>query len=146
MKQIAEERNQARECLALAQTIYGEAGGRYAYPDEWQKGQEAVAHTIINRYKSSSYPDDWYEIVTAAYQFTGYNRGKDLYKANDLNAISWDYAYTLATYMVLEQYDKIPLPDGFTDQHMYFRQDNGNYADEWTGILRIAGNAFFYYG
>lgn len=60
-------------------------------------------------------------------------------------AISWDYAYTLAQYMVLGQYDKIPFPDGFTDEHVYFRTDMGQSPDKWGGILRIAGNVFFYY-
>lgn len=94
-----------KAALTVAQTIYGEAGGRYVYPDEWQKGQEA----------------------------------------GDLDAISWDHASTLAWHMVWGRFDQIPLPDGFTDQHMYFRQDKGQSPENWDKILRIAGNAFFCY-
>ena len=131
--------------VAVAQTILGEAGGRFKYPDTWKNGQEAVVWTIINRYESPSYPDDWLKIVSAENQFVGYVHGKNKYESNDYDSITWDYAYELAGYAVAGQYECIPRPSGFTDQHMFFRQDKGQSYDSWEGIIRIAGNVFFYY-
>ena len=128
--------------LAVAQTIYGEAGGRLRY-DDWEEGQRAVAYTIINRHNESG--KDWYTIVSAPQQYTGYAGGKYKYQTGDLDPISWDYSLLLAGYMVLGSYDKISMPEGFTDKHKYFRADEGQSYVEWGGIRRIAGNVFFYY-
>ena len=141
----ADKKTKEEEILALAQTIYGEAGGYYVYPDEWQKGQEAVAWTIINRYNSDKYPSDWLKIVKADQQFTGYKRGKTLYENGDLHKISWDYSYYLATNMVYKRYEKIPYPEGFTPHHTNFRQDKGQSYSVWAGIIRVGGNVFFCY-
>ena len=128
--------------LALAQTIYGEAGGSLKY-DDWEEGQRAVAYTIINRHKETG--KDWYTIVSEPNQYEGYAGGKYKYQTGNLEPISWDYSLLLAGCMVWGLYDMIPMPEGFTDKHKYLRTDEGQSYVEWGGIRRIAGNVFFYY-
>ena len=134
---------QEKDKQNLALTIYGEQHGTSVY-DNWKAGQEAVAWTIINRYNSSDYPSDWTKIVTAENQFVGYSATVAL-ETNSLDPIAWDYANTLATNMVTGQYNNIAYPSGFTDEHMFFRADEGQSYDDWGGIVRVAGNVFFYY-
>ena len=131
------------QLLEVAQTIYGEAGGRYMYPDEWQEGQEAVAWTIINRYINSNYPDNWSEIVTAELQFVGYERGKNKYDSGDYDVPSWNYAYELAEYMIRNQFDNVNYPYGFTPNHLSFRANWVERSDSWYNVLDIGGNIFF---
>ena len=132
------------KALALAQTIVGEAGGRYKYED-WQKGQEAVLWTIINRYNDPYHPNNWLKIVTQKGQYTGYLLGKTKYDNGTVDTITWDYAYTISKYAVSGQFDKIPYPEGFTDKHMFFRSKNTSKKDNWEGFVYVAGNYFFYY-
>ena len=127
----------------IARTIVGEAGGSSKY-DDWKQGQEAVAWTIINRYESSDYPNDWTGIVEQEGQFVGYTNMK--YEPIDsISVLDWDYAYTLAGYMVDGQYNNIPLPKGFTKEHVNMRTDKGQMYDDWDGVIRTGGNVFFRY-
>ena len=134
----------SKDRKAVALTIIGEAGGRFQ-TNEWKQGQEAVAWTIINRYESSSFPNDWVEIVTAPNQFLGYAAAKKLYEQNALDTICWDHAYAIAGNVVMQEYEKIPYPNGFTPKHLYFRADRGRRYDAWGGAVSIGGNVFFYY-
>ena len=85
--------------LPIAQTIYGEAGGRYKY-DDWQDGMLAVATIISNRKKNNDYPDDFISVCTAPNQFYGYARGKDAYENKKCDEIMWNYAMSIAWDMV----------------------------------------------
>ena len=131
--------------LAVAQTIYGEAGGSKRYPNEWKQGQEAVAWTIINRVQSSKYPDNPLQVVTAELQFTGYTAGKKIYEAGAYDEESWQYAYTLAGYIVKCDYYNIPYPTGFTDDHFEFRAEvaQDHRAMGRIGMVTYGGNTFF---
>ena len=130
---------QQKDQFSLAKTIIGEAGGRTSYPNTWELGQEAVLWTIINRYHNSGYPTDWTAIVSAKNQYLGY------YADVDADEISWDYAMEISKYAVLGQYEMIPYPLNFTDEHYNFRTDEGQEYDSWGGIVRVGGNVFYYY-
>ncbi len=128
---------------AVAATIYGEEHGSTIHSD-WQKGQEAVAWTIINRYNHRDYPDDWVSVVSQENQFLGYSATINL-PVDSLEQIPWDYANVLAEYIVLGQFDKIDYPDCFTDEHVNIRTDEGQSYSDWGGIVRAGGNVFFCY-
>lgn len=64
---------------------------------------------------------------------------------DSISEIDWDYAYTLAGYMVNGQYDKIAYPTGFTKEHVNMRTDEGQMYDDWSGVVRAGGNVFFCY-
>ena len=143
VKEMTEE--ELAEQLAVAQTIYGEAGGSKKYPNEWKQGQEAVAWTIINRVQSSKYPDNPLQVVTAEGQFTGYMTGKKTYEAGACDEESWQYAYTLAEYIVKCAYHNIPYPAGFTNEHFEFRAEVGQDHRSMgrSGMVTYGGNTFF---
>ncbi|MCI8589092.1 MAG: hypothetical protein HFE77_00010 [Clostridiales bacterium] len=144
-----EEARREEERLAVAWTIIGEAGSVKNHPDSWQKGQEAVAWTIINRHNKTG--DTWIDIVTAPLQFLGYYGGKEWYEDGRVYteeyAIAWDYAYTLGGYVVYDYHDAIPYPEGFTENHTSFRQETGqDHAGKFgrRGMVTYGGNTFFY--
>ncbi len=83
------------EILCIAQTIYGEAGGRYEY-DDWQDGMLAVATVISNRKMHNKYPDDFISVCTEPNQFDGYKSGKTAYENNACDEIMWNYAMSIA--------------------------------------------------
>lgn len=72
--------------LAIAQTIYGESGGRYQYKD-WKDGMTAVATIISNRVDSQNFPNDYLSVCTQSGQFSGYARGKKIYEAGTYDPI-----------------------------------------------------------
>jgi len=85
--------------LPIAQTIYGEAGGRFEY-DDWQDGMIAVATIISNRKKHDDFPDAFVSVCTEPNQFGGYARGKNIYKNKSYDEIMWNYAISIAWDMV----------------------------------------------
>ena len=131
-----------QDVLAVAQTIIGEAGGRYMYPDDWKQGQEAVAWTIIMRYRSGKFGKTYYDIVSAPNQFLGYYA---ILESNrqDIDQIGWDYAYVLAHYVVSGQHSRIQMPNGFTPNHVMFHAYSGSGENLSDSELLIAGNVFY---
>ncbi len=140
-KQVKDE----KERLALAQTIYGEAGGRCAYSD-WKEGQRAVATVLVNRFNAPQFPNDYYSVCTDKNQFSGYARGKKAYENQQLDSIMWDNACQLSDEILNGDFVASPLLD---DQYFYF------YSEKWGDPKRrqeikgkketviIGGNMFY---
>ena len=115
---------QQREQLVIAQTIYGESGGRYAYPKDWFDGQHAVASVIYNRAMSGSL--NYSDVCTAPNQFDGYSRGKSIYEAGSYDTIMWDNAMSLAGQIISGEFTIHPL---LNSQYKYFHSETeGNPA------------------
>lgn len=131
--------------LAVAQTIYGEAGGSESHSD-WRQGQEAVAWTIINRIESTNWPDDALSVVTQPNQYVGYAGGKRHYENGTCNVEMWDYAYALGKSVAIGDYASVPMPSGITNFHTSFRQEVGQPHEKWgrRGVVTYGGNTFFY--
>ena len=131
--------------IIVAQTIYGEGGGRMVY-DDWQDGQRAVATIIVNRVSSPNYSDDFAEVCMQKAQFNGYTSGKEAYETGTYDPIMWDYAMSLAADVVTGTL--MPHPS-MNSQYLYFHSQS--YGDQTT-IDRIkakeetvyAGGNMFY--
>ena len=121
--------------LAVAQTIYGEAGGSESYSD-WKQGQEAVAWTIINRIESPVWPNDAISVVLQPNQYIGYAGGKSRYENGTCNAEMWDYAFLLGKSIAIGDYAAIPYPKAWGDnKYMGFYASKNNPDN-------IGGNVF----
>ena len=131
--------------LTIAQTLYGETGGRYVY-DDWQDGMLAVATVISNRKKHDDYPNSFIEVCTQPSQFVGYSRGKDAYEDGSCDEIMWDYAITVAWDMVKNGGVMHP---SLNSRYIYFHSEL--YGDEKTiadiknkpETLIFGGNMFY---
>ena len=131
--------------LIVAQTIYGEGGGRTVY-DDWQAGQRAVATVLVNRVSSPNYPNNFAEVCMQKKQFNGYTRGKEAYETGTYDPIMWDYAMSLAANVVTGTLTPHP---SMNSQYLYFHSQS--YGDQTT-IDRIkakeetvyAGGNMFY--
>ena len=130
----------------LAQTIYGESGGRYQYPNDWKEGMQAVATVIVNRFESPKYPNDYVAICTSPSQFTGYARGKKLYNKGELDSIMWDEAMRLAINIVSNTFTPYPQ---MNSQYIYFHSssygntDTINRVKQKPEVIIKGGNMFY---
>jgi spore germination cell wall hydrolase CwlJ-like protein len=78
------------ECLA--KVVYHEARG------EPLKGQEAVAHVVMNRVNSPKFPNTICEVVKQKRQFTGFNKRTNY---NNFEGKLWDNSMTSAALVYL---------------------------------------------
>jgi len=112
------------EVLCLVESIYHEARG------ETLKGQQLVATVIINRVRSSKYPNTICEVVKQPYQFSCFNR-----KLSIKDKKSWSKIYNRAKLFLEPINSKI----------MYYHNTSvsPNWASQKTKVLQ-AGNHIFY--
>jgi len=131
--------------LVIAQTIYGEGGGRYEFSD-WKAGQAAVATVILNRVASSKFPDTMDAVCMQSAQFNGYSDGKRAYEKGTCDAIMWDNAMLLSGWMVN---GGSIMHGSMTSDYLYFHSAKYGDADTRARIkaksetLTYGGNMFY---
>ena len=139
------ERDKKRAKIVVAETIYGESGGRYNHGD-WKDGMEGVASVIHNRKTSSRFPDDYISVCTQPTQFSGYSRGRKAVINGTNDEIMWDYAMELAEKMVN---DKFSIHPSLTPEYVYFHSAKHGNKETIENIKQkketiiMGGNMFY---
>jgi len=103
-----------------------------------------VACVIINRYLSLQFPNDWIGVVSQENQFAGYIVGKTKYENGSIDSITWDYAYFISGLMVIDDFDSIDYPNGFTEDYLYFVSAQSATRSNWQDVIIIGGNKFYH--
>lgn len=86
-----------------------------------QDGKQAVAQTIINRYRSDKFPDTIYDVVYQPNQYSTHDNGEP-------NKACYDAVYAAIKYV------------GFPEDMYYFRR---NYYHTWADDYCNIGNTYF---
>ena len=139
------ERDKKRAKIVVAETIYGDSGGRYNH-DDWKDGMEGVASVIYNRKMASHFPDDYISVCTAPSQFSGYSRGRKAIIYGTYDEIMWDYAKELAEKMINDEFSIHP---SLTSEYVYFHSAKYGNKDRIASIKQkketviMGGNMFY---
>lgn len=119
------------DCSLLAQALVYEARG------EGEKGRLAVGTVVLNRVKSSKYPNSIKEVLYQPYQFS---YTMDMHKQKTPNKEDWEKAYREA-YLLLNGEEAIPNLDGVLWYHS--KSVKPKWSNKFERVA-VIGNHYFY--